>query len=978
MQTTPRISHTMSAIAFSNLLSVVLVLFTSVQLLGQPLVPTQWHRIRTPHLDIIFKGNMSREAQRMANTLEYLYAPLFHPLEIQNKRTALILNNQKVCKNALAQLAPCKMSFNTFPPQDYNFTGSNDWLHVLATHEFRHAAQHATLQRNFNRLAYILGGELFLGGSITAIVPLWLLEGDAVDRETELTASGRGRIPYFFLRYKINLLTHKKCGYNKYRLGSFKHPLPNHYLTGYLLTAHLRSNYGDAILTNIFRKNTLPMPLPMAIKKNTGRSISQICKDMNQVLQTHWQKQLEGLELTETARLNPRNRADYIDYRYPQLDQKGHVIVLKSGIGTVTQFVALDRNKCPRKILIPGNIDANISFSVAQNRIVWIEEIPDARWKDRSYGVIKRYDTQKKRLKTLTHRSRYGSAELSPDATKIVAFESDERYNHQLVILDAENGQVLQRLPNPDNHFYLTPKWSEDGKHILVIKNVRQRVTIALINISTGETQDLLPYSTEPLGCPVMKGHYVLYNSAYSGIDNIYAIDLATCQRYQVTSSQYGAYHPSISADNQWLLFNNFTEEGMDAVTIPFTPQQWTPLAQIEKRAVHAYAPTAAKEGSSDFLAHIPKHTYFVERYHPWQHTLNIHSWLTFNRILLNTEDPQKFSQYLQQVDLDIIRSENLLDTTKVVVNYLHNFKEKLGQVDVKVSYQGWYPIISLTGRLQGSYQKIQTYHRFLFLKLEIPWTLQHGQYTYKPSIATVSTLHNNAHTTWYTQTYKGGVSRHSEKSPKDIYVPWAQEGTVKYEHTPYGGDNRSLKSSTELNAILHFPGLAKHHSLRWDLQYTHASEAFKQSTIEKELRTMPLGWYDCIRQLCKKSISASVRYALPICYPDWGISSFLYVKRLRAETGYHLKCDSETKDIEHIYGPISGSSNAVYRSFDRLKRIKDATQYKNTIALALFADLHIFTFLNLPQLSLGIQYNYLVEQQAREFHVGVRMNVGL
>jgi hypothetical protein len=967
----------MSAVAFSNFLSVVLVLFTSVQLLGQPLVPTQWHRIRTPHTDIIFKGNMSREAQRMANTLEYLYAPLFHPLEIQNKRIALILNNQTVHKNGLTQLSPYKMGFNTFPHQDYNFIGSNDWLHVLATHEFRHAAQYATLQRNFNRLAHILGGELFLGGSITATVPLWLLEGDAVDRETELTASGRGRIPYFFLLYKTNLLTHKKYGYNKHRLGSFKHPLPNHYLTGYLLTAHLRSNYGDAILTKIFRKNTLPMPLPMAIKKITGRSISQIYKDMNQVLQTHWQKQLEGLELTETTRLNPRSRADYIDYRYPQLDQKGHVIALKSGIGTVTQFVALDRNKCSHKILIPGDIDAKISFSVAQNKIVWIEKMLDARWENRSYGVIKRYDTQTKRLKTLTHRSRYGSAELSPDATKIIAFESDESYNHQLVILDAENGQVLQRLPNPDNHFYLTPKWSEDGKHIVVIKNVRQRVTIALINISTGKTQDLLPYSTEPLGCPVMKGHYVLYNSAYSGIDNIYAIDLATCQRYQVTSSQYGAYHPSISADNQWLLFNNFTEDGMDAVKIPFTPQQWTPLAQIEKRAVHAYAPTATQEGSSDSLAHIPKHTYFVERYHPWQHTLNVHSWLSFNHISFNTEDPQKFSKSLQQVGLDIIRSKNLLDTTEVVVNYLHDLKEKWGQVDVKVSYLGWYPIISLTGRLQGTYQKIQTYHRYLLLQLVIPWTLQHGQYTYKPSIATTSTLYNNAHTTWCTQTYKGGVSRSSKKSPKDIYFPWEQKGTVKYEHTPYGGDNPVLKSSTELTAILHFPGLAKHHSLRWGLEYEHVNEAFKQAAIENELRMKPLGWYECIRQRCKESISASVRYALPICYPDWSMGPFLYVKRLRAETGYHFRCDNQTKDIDHIYGPTPGSSNAAYRSLNCLKRIKDAAQYKNTITLALFADLHVFTFLNIPQVSLGIQYDYLVEQQAREFRIVFGMDIG-
>ena len=151
------------------------------------------------------------------------------------------------------------------------------------------------------------------------------------------------------------------------------------------------------------------------------------------------------------------------------------------------------------------------------------------------------------------------------------------------MILDAETGAVLQRLPNPENHCYLTPKWSEDGKQIAVIKNVQQRVTIALINVATGEIQDLLPYSTGHIGCPVMQGRYVFYNSAYSGIDNIYAIDITTHQRYQVTSRKYGAYNPTITADSRWLIFNDFSRDGMDVVKMPLDLTQWTPLAQVRR-----------------------------------------------------------------------------------------------------------------------------------------------------------------------------------------------------------------------------------------------------------------------------------------------------------------------------------------------------------------------------------------------------------
>ncbi len=974
----PRISHKMRAIASGSFLGVILVLVASAQLLGQPLAPTQWHRIRTPHVDIIFRGNMSREAQRMANTLEYLYASMFHPLGIKNKRIALILNNKTVEKNGLTQLFPYKVGFNTFPTQDYNLIGSNDWLSMLATHEFRHAAQYATLQRNFNRLAYILGGELFVGGLSMINVPLWLFEGDAVDRETELTASGRGRIPYFFLQYKTNLLTHKVCGYDKQQWGSFKHPMPNHYRIGYLLAKHLRSRYGDTILADIFQKTTLPMPLLVAVKKITGRSIVQIYEDMNHNLKEHWQQQIEGLKLTKTTRLNPRSCADYIDYTYPRVDKKGHVIVLMSGIGTVTQFVGLDSQQRVREIFTPGDIDTKVSFSIAQNKIVWIEEIPDSRWENRSYGVIQSYNTQTKRLKTLTHKSRYGAAALSPDATKIIAFESDEGYNHQLVILDAENGQVLQRLPNPDNHFYLTPKWSADGRHIVVVKNVQQRVTIARINAATGEAQDLLPYSTEHLGCPVMQGQYVLYNSAYSGIDNIYAIDIASHQRYQVTSSQYGAYHPSISADGQWLLFNNFTEDGMDAVKIPFTPQQWTPLAQVERRSAHAYAPSVAQEDNSDGWAHVPHRTYAVERYRPWQHALNVHSWLSLRRIALNTNDSQQFSKRLQQVELDVISSTDVLNTTELKVNYLHDFQEKWGKASVTINYKDWYPIISLTGAMQGNYQEKLTYTRLLALQLKTPWTLKHGQYTYKPSLATTSTLHNDANITWYTQTYEGSFSRHAKKSFRDICSPWAQEFAVAYEHTPYGEDESVLASSVKLHTNLYFPGLAKHHAFRVCLrrEYTYATQELNEATIKKQLRRRPLNWCPYASKQCKESISASVRYALPICYPDWSISHFLYVKRLRAETGYCFECDSRTKNTDHVCDSLSHNSNGKFSMRKHLEKSEKTAQYKNTITLAIVADLHLFTLLNLPQLSLGVQYSYCMGQPAGEFHAILGMGV--
>ena len=87
---------------------------------------------------------------------------------------------------------------------------------------------------------------------------------------------------------------------------------------------------------------------------------------------------------------------------------------------------------------------------------------------------------------------------------------------------------------------------------------------------------NVLPFAQENVGHPVLKGDYLFFNSPVSGIDNIYVFDLRTKRRYQVTSSKYAAYNPSISGDGKTIYYNEQTRDGLDVVKIPFNPNAWT------------------------------------------------------------------------------------------------------------------------------------------------------------------------------------------------------------------------------------------------------------------------------------------------------------------------------------------------------------------------------------------------------------------
>ncbi|MEM9417260.1 MAG: hypothetical protein AAF963_02815, partial [Bacteroidota bacterium] len=740
---------------------------------------------------------------------------------------------------------------------------------------------------------------------------------------TALTQSGRGRIPYFSRLYRTNLLERGGFNYYKQVFGSLKHKVPDDYTVGYYLTTHLRRKYGADVLANILDNTTWLMPFPIAVKKATGKSIQQIYKDTNEELKDLWQQQLEGLRLTPATSMMTRKDEVYTDYAYPQPVDKSRLIVLKAGLGTVAQFVLLDEQQQEHLLFTPGKIDTNVGFSVAQGQIVWTERVPHSRWKDhKEYGVIQRYDIQQKRLKTLTHQSRYSTAALSPDATKIVAVESDTQYHHRLVILDAFSGTVLHYLPNPENCFYLTPKWLANGQQIVAIKHHQQQATITLIDTQTGVSQDLMPYSTAHIGVPVPYGQYIFYNSAYNGIDNIYALDLNTHQRYQVTSRKYGAYNAAISTDGHWIIFNDFTKDGMEVVKMPLAPQQWTPLAAVEDRSIHYYAPLVVQENNGNILDHVPSRTYPITRYYPWKHLLNIHSWAW----PLHT--PPQGPQYALGL---VARSEDLFNTTEASAGYLYDVKRHTGETSAQLSYKGWYPVVTLAGKLKkdlqgSSSKKKRDTEKEIGLTLALPLTFQRGQYTHFCSFSTVSSFHKKNGANWFSQTYKFLGSRAAKKSPRDLYSPWQQQLRVVYTH-PHCPEhiyrqNRQAVTTLIVETTFRFPGLFKHHSFCFIPQYkrqVHTEDIgldlnelfpflYKRLDVDESIQGL-------LYQKKERTYQIEVAYDWPICYLDWNVGNLLYVRQLKAHLFYEPKYQS-AEAIKYSYQVGAGATIDVESSF--------------------------------------------------------------
>jgi len=957
----------------------------------------KWYEVNTPHFRVLFPEGFDDQAQRMAHTLEHIHEPEARTMGASPRKISVVLQNQSSVSNGFVTLLPRHSEFYTMPPQDYNFAGTNDWLNLLASHEYRHVVQYQHATRGFNRLFYYLFGNPTLAGMAQVAAPQWFWEGDAVATETAFTPSGRGRIPNFGLVFRTNLLEGRSFNYHKQYLRSYKHNIPNHYVLGYHMISYLRRKTNDPeiwekVVGRSWSVPFVPFAFSNSVKHYTNRYITGLYRDMAAELTKEWQDQVNRLQLTAFESIPVKRGNAYTDYAYPQPQADGSVLVMKRGIGDIEQFVVL-RNGSEERVFTPGFINDAGMLSTTANQIVWNEFGYDPRWQVRNYSLIKGYDRVRRQRWVLPdHHTRYGSAALSPDGTRIATVRSDNTYRHALVILSVPDGRVLREFANPDNNFYAMPRWDDKGRNIVVLMSTKAGKTISVLSAEGEGAEDVLPVSRENVGHPVLYGDYLFFNSPVGGIDNIYALDLRTRQRRQVTVSKYGAYYPAISADGKYIYYNEQGRDGLDVVRIPFDPSAWR-VAQPVEDSKPLYQTLAEQEGRPSLLDSIAQDKLPVRRYRKIRGVINPFSWGAF---VDNT---------LTQVDFGIT-SRDVLNTANISAGYVFDINERTGYWRAGISYQGVYTIFDLsfskgsrsvdedpvsTLVINGQDSTVRT--RDLTFKwdeqnveagLRLPLITTSSKYSGSVTIGNavgltkITNFHNTVTDDFKNAVAFGPVDRNVpaivrndsilsvypffdyqgngslvynrftlsayrllKTSRRDIYSRWGQALYVNYYSTPYGGDLGGGLFSTI--GYLYLPGLFKHHSL-WGYgayQQTLVSTSFGEAQHDYMFRnTIPLPRGLDINRF-QRFYSMSVNYTLPVWYPDIALGPVLNIQRVRLN-GF----------LDHALGNFRyfRGGNTTYTSVGGEIRF----------------DINIMRFL--PQMNLGLRYAYGLKPSVTKF----------
>ncbi|NOZ34985.1 MAG: hypothetical protein GXO80_06770 [Chlorobi bacterium] len=859
----------------------------------------KWEEINSEHAKIVFPAGLENQAQKTANLIDYLFQYETKTLKGKPKKLPLLIYNQSTVSNGFVGLRPWRSAWYSTPSQYVSDLGSEDWFYTLGSHEFRHAVQYAKSNKHFTKIMSILLGQTgILMGQYS--YPYWYFEGDAVCMETGLSESGRGRIPQFEMGIRTILLNKQKISYDKAKFRSYKTFYPGHYNLGWLLTSYAREKYGadiwDKTLETSSKYSFWPYAFSLALKHHTGLNEKKLYKNAMHYLDSAWTKKIDTLNITDVKIINNTKKKSWTKYTEPNFIENNHYLVKKSSMKSdITSFYILDKNGNEYKVKAT---DAGI-ISTAKGKIVWARTYPDLRWQLKSYSDIIVFDYSTKKEKRLTKKQKFFAPAFSPDGKKIAVVEYPENMQCALVIIDAETGKEIQRLNAKNNNFFRTPSWNTENSQIVFTKSNEYGTQLSIYDTETGAIKEITKCSFENIGRPVFYKNYIIYNSPYNGIGNIYAIDINTKKRFQITSRKYGAYNPKIK-DNK-MLFIDYSPEGYNIAEIILNNKVWIPIEKIIYLGLNTAEIIQKQEQGKNVMNPdlIPKKTFKVKKYNRLKHAVNIHSW-GFYTDAPSSVTSNDILNYKPEVGFEIY-SANILNTVYGSLGGSYNINEKTISTNLSAIFKRYYPEFSVSG---GWAQRSVNYGSLgtdkweeltSAFKTSIPLNFSSGVY-YKGANIQASYsyiqrknkdfryINESSNGNFSTLAYSGQIYAFRHQATQDINPKFGYFIYINYKHTPFNTNIYGHQFSTIASGYL--PGIFKHHSINLKIGYEQQRTDYNIYNYYwfNSPQAFPRGYS---YMSFDKLTSFQANYAFPVWYPDFNIGPFIYFKRLRANIFY-------------------------------------------------------------------------------------------
>ncbi|CAM3983286.1 hypothetical protein MUGA111182_20240 [Mucilaginibacter galii] len=841
----------------------------------------KWNQVNTPAARIIFPVGLDSAGYRVASIIQQINNRIKPTIGYKQKQINVVLQNQLITTNGYVGLAPFRSEFYLIPAQNSFSLGSLSIADQLAIHEFRHVQQYNNSDVGLTRFLHVLFGE---GGQQLAYglaVPNWFAEGDAVFNETLLTDQGRGRLPYFFNGYRSLWAAGKNYSWMKLRNGSYVDYVPDWYPLGYMLVAYGRDTYGNDVWKKINNRaasyQSFIYPFQNAVKTYTGKDYATFrTSALN-----YFKKQLITRQLEQGAQKYKTNQHFIANQEFPAYVDDETIIYRKSSYKQRPAFIMRKGNTERRIRLSDFTVDGYFTYN--NGEIVYASRRPDLRWGYREFNEIKIIDVKTGAQRKVTTKTKYFAPAFNANNSRIVAVDAQPSGKYALHVLNAADGKLISSIPNPQNLYYTYPKFYTENQIVAAIRKGDGKMSVALIDVATGQVDDLSPASIAPKAFPVVKNDTVYFTGTSGVNDKLFAVSVKDRKLFELQSdslqSYIGNYQPAVSANNvAWVSFSAYGYQLHEVAKGSLTKQVVTALPQLPDFNIASLQ----RDSSANLLSTVNTEVLPLKKYPKFTRPFNFHSLIPY------FDDPEySFS----------LVGENILNTFQSELSLTYNRNEGYKQFGFTSTYGALFPYLfgsvnyTLDRRDYGFDRnrnpvEVNWNETQVQAGLQVPLNLSQGRnYTRFNIVSSINYSINDVKQAAFknalpNNTYLNNSITFSNQiaAPvQHIYPHLAQNITLTYRNTINSLNAHQLLAS----GTFYFPGLFTNHSLVFNIAHQRRDRNY--SIFSNQLPFSRGYTSDNLYRLYK----AGANYHFPIAYPDAGFANLVYLLRLRGNIFY-------------------------------------------------------------------------------------------
>lgn len=881
----------------------------------------KWHSIKTKDVRIIYPDTAASYAIRTLWTIEQIKPSIGYGFRHDAMRIPFVLHPQNFESNGLVMWLPKRVEFLTSPSiEGY----SMPWYKQLVAHEYRHAVQYNNLNQGvIKALSYLFGQQ----GSTVGLLflPIWLMEGDAVMMETSASTFGRALQPRFTLEYRAlgrEMLRRKNS--DKWFCGSYLDFIPDHYQLGYQIASYAYDRYDENIWDKVawygVRNPYVLFTVSTALKKFYSTSVNKLFHETFEQLNDYW----DSLpEVTPSHRpLHELPARNHTIYRWPVSAGDSTLVVLKSALNRPSRFVSYDlKSRREKKMSYTGHLSTRPAMG-QNGRLWWTEYRRSLLFEQRVGSRLCYMDLSSGEPRTVKGIRNALYATPTDGGIAWVEYTPDGRYT--VVVRERESEQ---RYPIPHFKEVHGMAWENLSNRLYLLITDDEGMWIAELE-SEGSLRAVTPKNYVTLSSLRARDGVLYFGSIRSGKDEAHSLDLRTGIEERLTESRFGGFDPLPVGDS--LVLTDYSRKGYALSIQPLTTRYERTPGELPLNIVNP--PRKRWEVINlDTVRFSEQDSVSLEQQHPsrrYRKGLNlfkIHSWmpLSINPFELVEEHNVAINWGAT------LLSQNLLSNTEAYFSWGYNNTEgslfRLGfryfglgpTLSVSAVYGGTQSIYSLaqfdpkTQKLEhqaiphlDTYYSVSTgitlplyfargYHTRQ-LTIAANWNYSNGlvarlgEIRYDPLTGKISNIgHIGYSEGLHKLQFSLGFTDQVRMSSREFAPRWGYILTADYALNP---NNGSFSDLISLYGRFYLPGITRPHSLTAAINYQTSLGGFHTPDGETILtyqatRLIPHS-YSAGAIRSDNYLAASLAYQLPIWYPEGGIASVIYFRRIRLNIG--------------------------------------------------------------------------------------------